>query len=159
MYKQQKSIRLNFRTRDPVVTYLPKSSNSANQSDEKLAFHASIVVNLPNEIPDFYFEEKSKIKSVIAFFDPSMPSLNCMKIVELPNDYNIENLGPMMINNAQGYIGTGLTIQGKKYSSNQLFHLTKHNFEISFQFYSNSESIFNSKLIKEKQFAYDLANF
>ena len=46
---------------------------------------AMIFIKVPNDIPEFYFEEATKTKSVIAFFFFFMPSLNCFNIVELPN--------------------------------------------------------------------------
>lgn len=71
VYKQQRSIRLNFEIFTPVVTVLPSSSASKAKNVEKLAFMAEIIVMLPNDISDFYFEDKTKTKQVIAFFDPS----------------------------------------------------------------------------------------
>jgi hypothetical protein len=130
------------------VTYLPQSSEAKAKNVEKIAFLADIVVNLSNDITDFYFEDKTKVKGVIAFFDPSMPSLNCINVLDLPQSFNVKSFGPMMINNDHGYKGTGLTIYGNKFKKKMFFHLTSHNFETTFHFYRNQESIFNSKLVK-----------
>lgn len=142
-----------------MITYLPEDQNINIRNTEKLAFMAQIIIKVPNDIPDFYFEEPSKIKSVVAFFDPSMPSLNCFNIVELPNNFVISSIGPFMEVTSSGVQKTGLVINGSKFSVSRVFHLMSHNFDVIFHFFRNQESIFDSKLMTTKNFDFNLVNY
>lgn len=123
---------------------------------------AQIFIKVPNDIPDFYFEDSTKIKSVVAFFDPSMPSLNSFNIVELPNNFIISSIGPLIDITPSGIQRTGLAINGKKFAVSRVFHLLSHNFDVIFHFLRNQESIFDSKLISaksSKSFDFNLVNY
>ena len=159
VYQQKPGIILNFRTSEPVTTYLPEDQSENRRNTEKLAFVAMILIKVPNDIPDFYFEEATKTKSVVAFFDPSMPSLNCFNIVELPNNFVIASMGPLVDILPNGVHRTGLAITGNKFSVQRVFHLLSHNFDMGFYFFRNQESVFDSKMITNKQFSFNLINY
>ena len=128
---------LNFKTQQPVITFLPEEDDVNSRNMEKLAFMAQIIIKVPNDISDFYFEDSTKVKSVVAFFDPSMPSLNCFNIVELPNSFVISSIGPLEEITESGKQRTGLAINGNKFKVARVFHLTSHNFDATFHFFRN----------------------
>lgn len=159
IYQQKPGIILNLKSQEPVITFLPEDQNENRRNAEKLAFMTTIVITVPNDIPEFYFEEATKTKSVITFFDPSMPSLNCFNIVELPNSFVISSIGPLVDIGSNGVHRTGLAIIGSKFSVQRVFHLVSHNFDVKFNFFRNQESVFDSQLISNKKFDFSLINY
>ena len=58
-YIQQRNIKLNFDKYNPVVTYLSSTSHAESKKIEKIAFLTDIIVNVQNDISDFFFEDKT----------------------------------------------------------------------------------------------------
>lgn len=85
--------------------------------------------------------------------------MNSFSIIDLPEGFNLRTFGPMMLNSDFSHKGIGLSIFGNKFKHFEIFHLTSHSFEVDFHFYRNEDSVFSSKMIKEKHFSFSLLNY
>lgn len=159
VYKQEENIRFNFIKNKPIITLLEESSETKADKVQKMAFLTQVTLNLKNNIPNLYFQDKKKIVNVITIFDPALPALSCMNIIRLPEEFEPLKIGPMMINGIGEFKGIGLLVYGKKFKKHRIFHMVNHFFEIDYHFYRNLESFFSSRITENKTFNYQVANY
>jgi hypothetical protein len=159
----------DFEDIKPMVTFLPVNKTlQVNYFGPKLLIMFSVEKRIYDISKNFDFFDFGKFieqnksflqyKKIIGVFDPSRSSLDCIKLLELPDSFTPVSFGHYYLDVAETQFGQGALIAGSNGIENRVYFMNDHSMIVEFHILSSFESFFTSKEIQDNSYTVGVTN-
>ena len=164
------NIRLNVQKHNPFSTILPTKKTLLHKTyGAKILLLASILADTEDIIEnfDFFDYETYKVsnlaskthKNVMAIFDPTQTSLDCIKLFELPDGHVPYAFGPYFVQNSDNEYVYGATIAGEANNATKVFFFNDHSLYLDLYSFKDLNSFFNTPKADNYSFSFYIKNY
>ncbi len=163
------NLKMNLQVNRPLSTYLTSSKNILQRKyGPKIVLIMTHTMDKHDILQNFDFIESEDLKqngaihikkNLLAVLDPSQPSTNCFKLLELPDGFEVDSFGPYFINSKEQEAEVGVTILGRKGSDRKVFFLNDHSLSIDFYAFDSLNNYFTDSKKKSIKFMFTVKNY
>lgn len=164
------NIRLNVRGHNPFSTILPTKKTLLHKTyGAKILLLITILTDTEDIIQNFDFFDfeaykntnlgSKSPKNVMAIFDPTQTSFDCVKIFELPDGHEPYAFGPYFVQTSNNDYVYGAAIAGEAKNSTKVFFFNDHSLYVDLYSFKNLSSFFTAAKTDNYSFSFFLKNY
>ena len=162
-------LQMNLKVNRPLATFLTSKKNILQKKyGAKILLIMTLTTNKNDILKNFDFIDPTELtdqallqekKNLLAVLDPTQPSTNCLKLLELPDGFEVDSFGPYFVNGQEEEGELGATILGRKGSQRKVFFLNDHSLSIDFYALDSFENYFTDSKKIERKFVFTVKNY
>lgn len=169
-FEVPRNIRLNVQKHNPFSTILPSKKTLLHKTyGAKILMLATILTDTEDVTENFDFfdfevykatnQGAKNTKNIMAIFDPTQTSFDCIKLFELPDGHEPYTFGPYFMETSNKEYVYGAAIAGEANNSTKVFFFNDHSLYLELYSFKDLDSFFTAAKAENYSFSFFVKNY